>query len=134
MAAEKEPLYSQLDGSDEGLEDSVSLHRPLPTLEWKIYFFILLGIFSTTLVVIVILAMTHLPHCTCPMDKSDVISPYSPADRKFGYVNRFLTSDPDTPKFMGRPRPEMDDAWHELLEGESCLGNREVDFFLTRTV
>jgi len=33
------------------------------------------------------------------------------------YVNRYMTSDPDTPKFMGKARPELDEAWHNLLEG-----------------
>jgi hypothetical protein len=35
------------------------------------------------------------------------------------YMNRHLTRDPDTPSFMGEPRPELDEAWHELLEGVS---------------
>ncbi|RYC57229.1 hypothetical protein CHU98_g8984 [Xylaria longipes] len=35
---------------------------------------------------------------------------------KLQYVNRVLKEDPDTPKFMGKPRPELDDAWHELLD------------------
>lgn len=32
------------------------------------------------------------------------------------YVNKLLVGDPDTPKFMGEPRPEMDEAWHDLLD------------------
>lgn len=32
-------------------------------------------------------------------------------------MNRHLTRDPDTPSFMGQPRPELDEAWHDLLEG-----------------
>jgi hypothetical protein len=28
-----------------------------------------------------------------------------------------MTQDPDTPKFMGKPRPELDAAWHDLLQG-----------------
>jgi len=31
------------------------------------------------------------------------------------YVNRFFSDDPDTHKFMGKPRKELDEAWHNLL-------------------
>lgn len=41
----------------------------------------------------------------------------APASLELRYENRYLTQDPDTPSFMGRPRPEMDQAWHDLLEG-----------------
>lgn len=33
------------------------------------------------------------------------------------YYNKFLAGDPDTPKFVGQPRAEMDKAWHDLLDG-----------------
>ena len=41
----------------------------------------------------------------------------APAAGHVGYINRYLTRDPDTHKFMGNPRPELDEAWHNLLEG-----------------
>ncbi|KAF2826766.1 hypothetical protein CC86DRAFT_416493 [Ophiobolus disseminans] len=28
-----------------------------------------------------------------------------------------MTQDPDTLKFMGKPRPELDEGWHDLLQG-----------------
>jgi hypothetical protein len=30
-----------------------------------------------------------------------------------------MTQDPDTPKFMGKPRPELDEACHNLPGGKS---------------
>ena len=33
------------------------------------------------------------------------------------YVNKYLTKDPDTHEFMGKARPELDAAWHRLLNG-----------------
>ncbi len=32
------------------------------------------------------------------------------------YINKFLTGDSTSSKFMGKPRPELDQAWHELLD------------------
>ncbi|KAK0634752.1 hypothetical protein B0T17DRAFT_622765 [Bombardia bombarda] len=50
----------------------------------------------------------------CPSSTPGADKLYSPAPVK--YVNRCLTGDIDTPKFMGAPRPELDRAWHDLLE------------------
>ncbi|KAI0201415.1 hypothetical protein F4808DRAFT_459906 [Astrocystis sublimbata] len=36
---------------------------------------------------------------------------------KLTYVNKVLQDDPDSHKFTGKPRPELDDAWHKLLDG-----------------
>lgn len=33
------------------------------------------------------------------------------------YINKFLKNGPDSKPFMGHPRPELDQAWHELLTG-----------------
>jgi hypothetical protein len=41
----------------------------------------------------------------------------APATSHLEYVNKYMTQDPDTPNFMGRPRQELDDAWHNLLQG-----------------
>ncbi|KAH6646655.1 hypothetical protein BKA67DRAFT_524403, partial [Truncatella angustata] len=43
------------------------------------------------------------------------------------YVNKWLKGDPDTPKFLGLPRPEMDEAWHELLSATAIrLSSEEL--------
>jgi hypothetical protein len=41
------------------------------------------------------------------------------------YVNKVLHDDPDMPKFMGKPRPEMDQAWHELLDATMIRFSKE---------
>lgn len=33
------------------------------------------------------------------------------------YINRWLMHDPESSQFSGEPRPELDQAWHEILEG-----------------
>lgn len=33
------------------------------------------------------------------------------------YVNKHITDGYEMPKFMGPPRAELDEAWHELLAG-----------------
>ncbi|KAI1823226.1 hypothetical protein F4861DRAFT_341924 [Xylaria intraflava] len=45
----------------------------------------------------------------------EVKAPYVPL--KLNYVNRVLEDDPDSHKFIGKPRAELDQAWHELLNG-----------------
>ncbi|KAI1093972.1 hypothetical protein F5B19DRAFT_448205 [Rostrohypoxylon terebratum] len=60
---------------------------------------------------------------SCPVLTPGAETPYSPAP--LTYNNRYLTSDPDTPKFMGKPRPEMDQAWHDLLAGTMIRYSRE---------
>lgn len=41
------------------------------------------------------------------------------------YVNKWLKGDPDTPKFLGNPSTEMDQAWHELLSGTAIRFSEE---------
>lgn len=41
------------------------------------------------------------------------------------YVNKWLKGDPDTPKFLGNPSVEMDQAWHELLSATAIRFSEE---------
>lgn len=44
------------------------------------------------------------------------------------YVNRNLTSDFGGSSFMGYPRPELDKAWHDLLNGTAIrISEEEVE-------
>ncbi|KAJ2981941.1 hypothetical protein NUW58_g6557 [Xylaria curta] len=71
----------------------------------------------------VILAVLALGQAAYMINKSycpsliphGVTAPYVPL--KLNYVNRVLKEDPDTHRFIGKPRPEMDKAWHDLLNG-----------------
>ena len=46
------------------------------------------------------------------------------------YINRWLSRDPETHRFVGEPRPELDEAWHELLEGKEASRTRGTAHFL----
>lgn len=41
------------------------------------------------------------------------------------YVNKWLKGDKDTPKFLGEPSAEMDQAWHELLSATAIQLSEE---------
>jgi hypothetical protein len=41
------------------------------------------------------------------------------------YVNKWLKGDVDTPKFVGQPRSEMDEAWHDLLSSTAIRFSEE---------
>lgn len=64
----------------------------------------------------------------CPTRMPGAKIPYSPAP--LSYINRYLHEDPDTPKFMGQPRPELDQAWHDLLDG-TLIRLTEEDLLLS---
>jgi len=117
MASEKEPLYTPL---AEEQENHSLIIQPSRSAEfWKRLFFVLLAVFLINSLTMGILVAKYLRlrNCASLTPISDVVDPYSPAAGHFGYTNKFLTSVPDTPNFMGKPRPELDDAWHDLLEG-----------------
>jgi len=39
------------------------------------------------------------------------------------YVNKYINDDPESQIFTGKPGRELDEAWHELLEGISITNN-----------
>lgn len=41
------------------------------------------------------------------------------------YVNKWLKGDKDTPRFLGKPSAEMDQAWHELLSATAIRLSEE---------
>lgn len=44
------------------------------------------------------------------------------------YYQKDLAGDPDTLKFVGKPRQEMDEAWHSLLQGTMIKFSEEELF------
>ncbi|KAK0737598.1 hypothetical protein B0T21DRAFT_439502 [Apiosordaria backusii] len=126
------PLLSQLPSSTQKDHDEESLTAPPPppyhdeNLIWRKRFYTLL-VSSLTIILALTAAFTY--HytsyqksfsSTCPIlptvsGSPNVKIPFSPAPVK--YTNKFMNTDPDTEKFLGEPRPELDGAWHELLDG-----------------
>ncbi|KAM7206460.1 protein of unknown function (DUF3328) domain containing protein [Naviculisporaceae sp. PSN 640] len=109
-------------GDDESM---TSLHNE--SRLWRRRFNILLFTSLTTIALLIgggiysVMVLAPLS-CSCsspgsgmrPMT-SGVKPPYSPAPVE--YVNKHITDGYEMPKFMGPPRAELDEAWHELLAG-----------------
>ncbi|KAK4189737.1 hypothetical protein QBC35DRAFT_449981 [Podospora australis] len=132
MASEKKPhQYAPLLSQEVNHEDLESI--PLTSnftldllqqeiTKWRRRFYLLLA--SSLICILTIsagseyrLRTTPTSEFSCPIfptNHGSVEIPYSPAPVK--YVNKYLVGDPDTKKFMGEPRPELDEAWHELLD------------------
>ncbi|CAI6338766.1 unnamed protein product [Periconia digitata] len=82
---------------------------------WKFRFYLLLSIFA---IVTLPLAAYTFHAVTTRSQTSSIpqLEPfYSPAYEHAKYVYKDTTK--PSPEFMGKPRPEMDKAWHDLLEG-----------------
>lgn len=88
-------------------------------MTWRRRFYILLSFSFFCLSLLLGLFIFAMGASTCSsrpfIPDSEVILPYSPAP--VNYVNKWLKGDPDTPKFVGNPSTEMDQAWHDLLSG-----------------
>ncbi|KAK3338924.1 hypothetical protein B0H65DRAFT_511221 [Neurospora tetraspora] len=101
LITDEKPRYARLHGDDENIPENpeaLALIR-----KWKRRFYVLL---ASSLSFITIL---------CGVGVYSILSLQdSPAPVQ--YVNKWLTGDPDTKKFMGKPRPELDQAWHDLLD------------------
>ncbi|KAK4170117.1 hypothetical protein QBC43DRAFT_249171 [Cladorrhinum sp. PSN259] len=121
--AKYSPLLPQEDNQDgESILLCPNAHIQEQVRRWRRRFYLLLASSITIVLAIAGVAAYKLQACTagfsCPIfptNHGGVDIPYSPAPVK--YVNKYLVGDPDTPKFLGEPRPEMDQAWHELLDG-----------------
>ncbi|KAK3994930.1 hypothetical protein QBC44DRAFT_261069 [Cladorrhinum sp. PSN332] len=121
---EKAPQYSPLLPQEEQESSPSSCPHAYiqqELIKWRRRFYILLAS-SVTAILALVGAASYKIHTStgfsCPIfptNHGGVEIPYSPAPVK--YVNKYLVGDPDTPKFLGQPRPEMDEAWHELLDG-----------------
>ncbi|KAI0425542.1 hypothetical protein F5Y09DRAFT_352167 [Xylaria sp. FL1042] len=91
---------------------------------WKRRFYILLT--SSLIVILFLIGSQHyvLQNAShCQADIRGVKIPYAPAPVR--YVNRNLTSGFGSPRFLGNPRPELDEAWHELLTGTAISLSKE---------
>jgi hypothetical protein len=102
---------------------------------WRRHF-VALAVFSAVLLPVLCGASWWLGHTSRSRYGQDVKIPYcmcmpapltattwtemclAPATSHLRYLNKYMTQDPDTPKFMGKPRPELDAAWHDLLQGK----------------
>ncbi|KAI0886763.1 uncharacterized protein GGS22DRAFT_186836 [Annulohypoxylon maeteangense] len=111
---ETESRYTPIPSEDEGTDivrDLYAIHV------WRRRFYGLLffSISVTSLFIASLLYPTNRISSGCPLSISNVKIPYSPAPVR--YVNRNLTRDFDSSKFLGNPRLELDKAWHGLLNG-----------------
>ncbi|KAI1204754.1 uncharacterized protein F4807DRAFT_446096 [Annulohypoxylon truncatum] len=82
---------------------------------WRFYALLFFSMSITALFIASLLYILNRDSSSCPLEMPNIKKPYSPAPVK--YVNRNLTSDFNSSKFMGDPRPELDTAWHDLLNG-----------------
>lgn len=63
-----------------------------------------------------------IPYCKHKQINRNMADRYIVADRVIApapvrYVNRWIMDDPESSRFSGEPRPELDQAWHEMLDG-----------------
>ncbi len=138
LSLEKYP-YSLVDSADEGEETNSTAHSKCE-LVWRRRFYILLAIFVFTFPILIMAFIYRLTTFSCPSPKPGVTIPYckdilfreqnyiinnETAPAPVTYVNKWLKGDPDTPKFMGQPRPEMDEAWHDLLSATAIRLSEE---------
>ncbi|KAI1313260.1 hypothetical protein F5Y03DRAFT_338549 [Xylaria venustula] len=112
------PVSPEDDGELNSLPDLYALRGV-----WKRRFYILL--ISSLTVILLLIGSQHYVYSAshCQADMKGVKIPYSPAPVR--YVNRNLTTDFDSQRFLGNPRPELDEAWHELLTGAAISLSEE---------
>ncbi|KAK7911255.1 hypothetical protein PG985_013736 [Apiospora marii] len=110
--------FEDENGSEETGASLVSIES-----KWRQRFYVLLVSSLAVLAILTTGFVYTLSTWKCPPLKPGVIEPYSPAP--MSYVNKWFTGDPDTPKFLGQPRPEMDEAWHDLLSATAILLSSE---------
>ncbi|KAK1777757.1 hypothetical protein QBC45DRAFT_329915 [Copromyces sp. CBS 386.78] len=101
LITDEKPRYARLHGDDENIPENPEalalVHK------WKRRFYVLLASslsFITVIFGVGVYSILSLHDSPAPVQ----------------YVNKWLTGDPDTKKFMGKPRPELDQAWHDLLD------------------
>lgn len=68
------------------------------------------------------MGLSHLtvrtePSCSQLVGRNRSDQSSAPATPQIRYVNKWLAHDPESARFMGKPRPEVDEAWSDLLEG-----------------
>ncbi|KAI1630543.1 hypothetical protein F4809DRAFT_636470 [Biscogniauxia mediterranea] len=123
---EEKLQYTPISSDNEDSDAEFQTPR-LTELGWRRRFYILFACSITIISLLVTGIVYKLCTFSCPSCTPGAEKPYSPAP--VSYINRYLTSDPDTPKFMGKPRPELDEAWHNLLAG-TMIRYSEEELFL----
>ncbi|KAI1453748.1 hypothetical protein F4805DRAFT_358375 [Annulohypoxylon moriforme] len=98
---------------------------------WRFYALLFFSISITSLFIASLLFPISRISSSCPSAISNVKTPYSPAPVK--YVNKNLTRDFESSKFMGDPRLELDKAWHELLNGTAIRISEEEVLLVNAT-
>ncbi|KAI1088570.1 hypothetical protein F5B19DRAFT_485828 [Rostrohypoxylon terebratum] len=130
MAAMVEPRYRPISSGDE----DINILGGLDAIKvWRRRFYVLLffTIFITTLLMTSLLYAITKDSQVYSSVPSDIKVPYSPAPAN--YVNRNLTSDFSGSRFMGYPRPELDKAWHDLLNGTAIRISEEEVLLINAT-
>ncbi|KAI0505909.1 hypothetical protein F5B22DRAFT_490700 [Xylaria bambusicola] len=121
----KKHEYQPIDSCEEAQEiRSPGPGRNLESI-WRRRFYVLLAVYSSSFILGLMLFIYFFKVRECPSLKPGAQIPYSPAP--VTYVNKWLQGDPDTPKFVGQPRAEMDEAWHNLLSATAIkLSEKEL--------
>ncbi|KAI1416839.1 hypothetical protein F5Y13DRAFT_204207 [Hypoxylon sp. FL1857] len=119
------PHYDLIPSEEEDLCSSPDLRA---ARIWRRRFHILLMVFIAVILLMIGSFVYVSRTGGFPALPGNVRIPYTPAPVR--YVNKNLTSDFDSSKFTGDPRPELDQAWHDLL---SVTGIRlsEAELILT---
>jgi len=122
------------DADSRGLVGDSETATPAPERNWKALFYLLLVgsafILTGLLTEAALLLQTHCPS-HCPSRTPGAKEPYGtsssdanldPTDRaaaplpRLPYINKFILKDSTSSSFLGQPRPELDEAWHDLLD------------------
>jgi len=134
--------YRPVDSCEEGTEEERrSAHYDNIESIWRRRFYILLAVALSIFSLIFTASVLVFGTSSCPPPKPGAEIPYceslivvnamkiptdkQPAPAPVTYVNKWLKGDIDTPKFVGQPRPEMDEAWHDLLSGTAIRFSEE---------
>jgi hypothetical protein len=117
-----------------GLVGDSETATPAPGGNWKARFYLLLAgsafILTGLLTEAALLLQTQHPS-HCPSRTPGAEEPYGasfpnastePTNKaaaplpRLPYINKFILKDPNSSPFLGQPRPELDEAWHALLD------------------
>lgn len=141
MFPKKQLQYTLVPDSSDALLEPPS-PRPAPSsINWRLRFYILLALLFISLATLSAWVIYPTKSAPCYPTAPNVKYPYctspslvslhnlaqltfralAPAQSHVRYMNKWPHRDPDMHRFMGKPRPELDDAWHELLDSTPSL-------------
>ena len=138
MLSEKQPLCAEARTEEDEDVFSQEFSTVHDVTLWRRRFFLLLMISILAVSSLVFILGGAALRATRPLTMDGVTQPYckrpyrykkvlthilylAPAQDVVRYVNKYLVHDPESARFMGKPRPELDEAWNELLEGGISL-------------